>query len=173
MLDTMTATKTVGALCGALLVFLLSKWAAESIYHVGSDSHGEAHAAAAIFPDVADDHATVQVEEELDILALIASADIAKGAKVFAKCKACHQVEEAKNGVGPHLVGVMGRTVAVIDGFAYSNPMQDLEGVWDPDALSEFLANPKRYLPGTKMTFVGLKKPQDRANLIAWLQSLQ
>ena len=173
MLDTMTATKTVGALCGALLVFLLSKWVAESIYHVGSDSHGEAHAAAVIFPDVADDHAAAQVEEEVDILTLIASADIAKGAKVYAKCKACHQVEETKNGVGPHLVGVIGRTVAVIEGFNYSNPMRDLEGVWDPDALSEFLTNPKRYLPGTKMTFVGLKKPQDRANLIAWLQSIQ
>ncbi len=173
MPDTMTATKTVGALCGALLVFLLGKWAAESIYHVGSVDHGDGHGATPIFANIADDHLESAVEEIVDILTLLAAADTSKGAKVFAKCKACHQVEEPKNGVGPHLVGVIGRQIAIIDGFKYSNPMAELEGIWDEEQLSAFLANPRKYLPGTKMTFVGLKKPQDRANLIAWLQSLQ
>ncbi len=173
MLDTMTATKTVGALCGALLVFLLSKWAADSIYHTGSAGHGDAHDTAAIFPDVVEEVGSSAVEEVIDLAALIANADLAKGEKVFVKCKACHVVGEPTNGVGPHLVGIMDRSVASIAGFDYSNPMAALGGVWDPETLSAFLENPKRNLPGTKMTFVGLKKPQDRANLIAWLQSLQ
>ncbi|MCE2522545.1 MAG: cytochrome c family protein [Rhodobacteraceae bacterium] len=173
MLDTMTATKIVGALCGAMLVLLLGKWAAESIYHVGPIGHGDDHGAVPIFADIAEDQLDTPVEEVVDILTLLASADIAKGAKVFAKCKACHKVEESTNGVGPHLVGIVGRQIGIIDEFKYSNPMADLEGVWDPEQLAAFLANPKKYLPGTKMSFVGLKKPKDRANIIAWMQSLQ
>lgn len=173
MPDTMIATKIVGALCGAMLVLLLGNWAAESIYHVGSVGHGEDHAAVQIFADIADSPSDTAVAEVVDFVALLASADIDKGAKVFAKCKACHKVEEQTNGVGPHLVGIMGRQIAIIDGFNYSNPMSEMEGTWDPEQLQAFLANPKKYLPGTKMSFVGLKKPQDRANIIAWLQSLQ
>ena len=173
MFDTMTATKTVGALCGAMLVLLLGKWAAESIYHVGMDSHGDSHAIASLFPEPDAHGDAAAVVEAVDIMALLAEADAAKGAKVFAKCKACHKADDAVNGVGPHLVQVIGRAVAAIDDFSYSGPMSEMEGSWDVETLAAFLANPKRFLPGTKMSFVGLKKPKDQANLIAYLQSLQ
>ncbi len=173
MFDTMTATKTVGALCGAMLVLLLGKWAAESIYHVGLDSHGDGHAVASLFPEPTAHDDGAATAEAVDIMALLVEADAARGAKVFAKCKACHKADEAVNGVGPHLVRIMGRAVATIDGFDYSGPMAELGGNWNVEVLAAFLANPKKFLPGTKMSFVGLKKPRDQANLIAYLQSLQ
>ena len=170
MLDTMTATKVVGAGCGALLVLLLSNWVAESLYHV--ESHGspvaEMVAAASIGADDADDEA-----EEVDFAVLLDEASADKGAKVFAKCKACHIVDEPKNGAGPHLVGIVGRTIAALEDFRYSGPMSDLEGEWTTESISAFIENPRKFLPGTKMTFVGLKKPKDRADVISYLLSFQ
>ena len=174
MLDTMTATKIVGALCGALLVLLLGKWAADIIYHIGTAVHGKDHAKSTIFADLeVDDHAAgASEQEEVDLAALLAIANPDKGQKVFAKCKACHKLEEAVNGVGPHLVSVIGRPVAEVAGFDYSGPMAALQGEWTEDRISDFLANPRKFLPGTKMSFAGLKKGADRANLIAYFRSL-
>lgn len=177
MLDTMTATKAVGALCGALLIFLFGQWAAEALYHVGHgayDSH-EGVAELAYAAQASVDPAGV-AGEEVDFAELIATADAARGEKVFAKCKACHTIGEQKNGVGPHLLGIFGRQVANVPEFAYSGPMADLgdEGAaWDLDSLSEFLMNPRKYMPGTKMSFAGLKKPKDRANVILYLQQAE
>ena len=175
MLDTMTATKTVGALCGALLVFLLGQWVASSIYHVGDAGHGDAHGGSAIFADleaVQDDHGKAAAET-VDFTLLLAEADPAKGQKVFAKCKACHKADEETNGVGPHLVALIDRPVGAIAGFKYSSPMAALGGVWDINRIAEFLDNPKKSVPGTKMSFAGLKKDKDKANVISYLLSLQ
>ena len=175
MPDTMTATKTVGAVCAALLVLLLGQWAASSIYHVGEGGHGAGHAVSVIFADLEEGHAVDAADDApaVDIATLLATADPAKGKKVFAKCKACHKADEASNGVGPHLVAIIDREVANIGDFRYSNPMAELSGVWDIERISAFVANPKSFLPGTKMSFAGLKKDTDRANLISYLQSLQ
>jgi cytochrome c len=166
MFDTMTLTKIGGGVFGALLILLLGKWAAEEIYHM--DSHGEA--AYVIEVEGADDGA--EEVAEVNIEELIASADIGKGAKVFKKCGACHKLEDGVNGVGPSLYGVVGRDVGSSDGFGYSGVLAGLEGDWTAQALDGFLAKPKAYAPGTTMGFAGLKKPQDRANLIAYLDSL-
>ena len=100
---------------------------------------------------------------------------VGDGENVFKKCKACHQVGEgAKNRTGPELNAIVGRTVGAVEGFRYSPPMADLGATgaaWTPESLAEFLANPKGYLPGTKMSFAGLRKPEDAKAVIEYLKS--
>jgi len=171
MFDTMTTTKIIGGLCGTFLVFLLGNMAAESLYHVGTESHGdEEHAMA--YPIETDESAHGgAAEEAVDFTVLLASADPAKGEKVFGKCKACHKLD-GSNGTGPHLDGVVGRDIGGVSGFGYSSILTELPGNWTPDALDAFIENPKGYATGTKMSFAGLSKAEDRANLISYLQSL-
>ncbi|MDH5452287.1 MAG: cytochrome c family protein [Paracoccaceae bacterium] len=171
MFDTMTLTKAGGALCGALLIFLLGKWAAESLYHTGASGHGGEEMAQAYTIDTGADEGGETAEEGPDFATLFASADAGAGEKVFGKCKACHKLD-GSNGTGPYLDGVVNRAVGGVAGFGYSDGMAGHGGNWDPESLSAFLENPKKYLPGTKMSFAGLSKPQDRVNLIAYLQSL-
>ena len=99
------------------------------------------------------------------------AGDAAAGAKVFKKCKACHYVDREKNKSGPHLVNVVGRAAGVVEGFKYSKAMAGSGLVWDEVTLTGFLAKPKRYLKGTKMSFAGLKKESDIANVIAYLKA--
>ncbi len=105
-------------------------------------------------------------------VAMIASADPAKGEKVAAKCKACHDLsKDAKNKVGPHLWGVIGRNHAEVSDFAYSDVMKGMAGKpWTFEDLDKFLTKPKDYAPGTKMSFPGLPKAEDRAALLRWLR---
>ena len=105
-------------------------------------------------------------------MALVASADAGKGEKVFRKCSACHKLEEGANGTGPYLYGVVDRPVAAAAGFGYSAAMQSHGGNWTPEELDAFIANPKGYIQGTSMSFAGLKKAQERADLIAYLQTI-
>lgn len=101
------------------------------------------------------------------------AGDVEAGKKVYRKCKACHVVDKEKNRVGPHLVGVMGRAVASADGFKYSDAMTEwgADKVWDDALFDAFLADPKGTVKGTKMSFRGLKKAEDRANVIAYIES--
>ena len=175
MFDTMTMTKITGGLCGMFLVFLLGKWAAETIYHVGGGhggGHGEeAHQGYTI--DTGDDgHTGDPVETGPSFAEVYATADAAAGEKEFKACKSCHKVEDGKNGTGPHLYGVVGRDVAAIDGFNYSGKLIAVVQNWGPEELNGFLENPKGYAPGTKMAYKGMRDIEDRANLIAWLDSL-
>jgi len=106
---------------------------------------------------------------------VLPAADVAAGEAVFAKCKSCHSIEQGgPNGTGPDLWGVQGRKPATHGGFAYSPAMVEFgakQPVWDYDHMYEYLKSPQKYVPGTKMTFVGLKKPEDRINIIAFLHS--
>jgi len=169
MFDTMTLTKISAGLCGALLFLLLGKWAAEEVYHMGG-GHGGDHAAGYVIE--VEDAAPTEEVAEVSIEELLASADIAKGAKVFKKCGACHKLEAGVNGTGPSLYGIVGKDIATSDGFGYSGALTGLEGDWTAEALNGFLTKPKDYAPGTTMGFAGLKKPADRANVIAYLDSL-
>ena len=111
----------------------------------------------------------------LPMVAAHAEGDPAKGKKVFNKCKACHFADKKKNKVGPYLLGVVGRPVASVEGFRYSKAMKAKAaelGTWTEENLDKYLANPKKFVPGNKMAFVGLKKAEDRANVIAYLKSL-
>lgn len=107
------------------------------------------------------------------LVTTIALADVAAGEKVSKKCKACHVFDEGgKNKLGPALWGVVGRDIASYDGYNYSGALQGMDGEWTYDRLDQFLAAPKKYIPGTKMVFAGVKKEADRANLILYLRSL-
>jgi cytochrome c len=170
MFDTMTITKAGGAACGALLIFLMGSWAAESIYHVGGKHHGEGeeHFGYEIVMEEASD-APAEGEEEVDFGALVAAADLGAGEKVFAKCQTCHKLD-GSDGTGPHLNGIVGKAKAASAGFGYSDALVAMAAdTWTPDNLNAFLTNPKKYAPGTKMAFAGLPKVEDRANLVAWL----
>jgi cytochrome c len=104
----------------------------------------------------------------------LAEGDAAKGEKVFAKCKACHEVEKGVNKVGPTLKGVVGRKAASVEGYKYSEGMlaKAAEGVvWDEPTLTAYLPDPKAFVPKTKMAFAGLKKPEDVADVIAYLKA--
>ena len=104
------------------------------------------------------------------IAALMATADVQAGQAVFAKCAACHTINKGgANGIGPNLWGTMGAPVGHVAGFAYSDALKSKGGSWDFDRMSEWLTSPRAFAPGTKMTFAGLGKPEDRANLIAYL----
>jgi len=100
----------------------------------------------------------------------LASADPAKGADVFKKCAACHNADKGgANQLGPNLWGVLGEPVGVGHGFAFSDALAKKGGTWNWDNLAQWLTSPKAFAPGTKMTFAGLGNPQDRANVIAFL----
>ncbi len=96
--------------------------------------------------------------------------DVAKGEKVYKKCKACHALEAGKKKVGPSLHGVFGRKAGTVEGFKYSKAMVDSGIVWDAETISAYMADPKGYIPKNRMAFPGLKKEADRADLIAYLK---
>ncbi len=97
-------------------------------------------------------------------------ADYDKGRKQFAKCRSCHLVDEgAGHRVGPNLHGVFSRSIGGAEGFPYSKAVQEADFEWTPERLNEWLANPKQFLPGNRMTFAGIADATQRENLIAYL----
>jgi cytochrome c len=124
-------------------------------FAVAAEAGGEAGAAAAV-----------------PIATLLATADVAKGEAVFKKCAACHTIAQGgPNGIGPNLWAAMGKPHGHVAGFSYSDALKSVPGNWDFEGMDKWLANPKKYAPGTKMTFAGLGNPEERANLIAYLNS--
>jgi len=100
-----------------------------------------------------------------------ADGDPAAGKRVFNQCMACHSVAKGKNGLGPGLFGVVGRKAGTAEGFNnYSPAMKKADVTWTEENLSKYLADPKGFVPGNRMIFVGLKKDEDRANVIAFLK---
>jgi cytochrome c len=127
------------------------------VVEVAADTGGGAAAVA----DVPPDWGTV-----------LPKADVAAGEAVFAKCQSCHSL--TANGTGPDLTGVVGRKPGSEAGFSYSPAMEAFaakQPIWDYEHIYEFVKNPQAYISGTKMTFVGLKKPEDRINVIAFLHT--
>lgn len=103
-----------------------------------------------------------------------ADGDAAKGEKIYVKCKTCHDIDKGVNKVGPSLKGLVGRKAAAVPDFKYSEAMiaKGAEGVvWDEATLTAYLPDPKAFVPKTKMVFAGLKKPEDIADLIAFLKT--
>ena len=103
--------------------------------------------------------------------AALAAGDAAAGEKVFKKCKTCHSFDPGKRKLGPHLKGVVGRKAGSVEGFKYSKAMAGSDITWDEASLDAFLKKPKKFLKGTKMSFGGLKKDEQRADLIAYLKT--
>lgn len=102
---------------------------------------------------------------------LLASADVDQGKRLFLQCRACHSLEQGGiNKVGPNLYGFFGQVAGIVPDFVYSDALKESGINWSPETLDQWLARPSEFLPGNRMVFVGIRKPVDRANLIAYLQ---
>jgi cytochrome c len=178
MFDTMTLTKLGGGFFGAWLVFLLGGWAADSIYSAPEHhGEGEEHAQAYVIEvEGAEPEATDEPAE--DPVALFAAAfptaDAAAGAEIFdRRCSSCHANVAGENKTGPYLHGVVGRPVDAATGFeGYSGALETVFDVWTPENLNIFILNPKGAVAETAMNFAGLDDAKERADLIAYLDSL-
>lgn len=123
--------------------------------------------------EVASDDAEAAGKSEVSRAELLASADIERGKVIAKKCLACHSFEKGgANKVGPNLWGVIGHDIASANGFAYSKVLIEMEGNWDIDKIWKFVNNPKKYATGTKMAFAGIKKPEQIADLVAYINSM-
>jgi cytochrome c len=116
----------------------------------------------------ADDRVTAETIAAYEAL----TGDAAKGKRVFTQCMSCHSVQEGKNLSGPSLYGIVGRTSGTIEGFKYSPANADSGIVWTEATMFAYLENPRAFIPGTLMSFPGLRKEQDRADVIAYLKSV-
>lgn len=168
-MDTLEITKFVGAACGSLLVFMLIQTGSHALHSTGG--HGEDHHNAYVI-EVEEEVAEEVEVVEVDFSEVYASADAASGERQFRACAACHKLEDGVNGVGPHLYGVVGRDIGAEGGFAYSDALSGMGDAWTPENLNAFLENPSGWAPGTKMSYRGLSGIENRANLIAYLESI-
>lgn len=163
--------KIIAAILVAMLVCMIAGNVADMLYVKDVQPKVRGFAI-----DVKDDKNTIQVaalvQAPIDIPALMAKANADLGKDVIKKCIACHNVgENEPNKIGPHLWDVVGRDKASISDYSYSKPMQNKGGKWDYESLFSFLQAPSSYIPGTKMSFAGLSKPEDIANVIAFLRN--
>ncbi len=103
--------------------------------------------------------------------AALAEGDAEAGKKVFKKCKTCHTFDPGKKKIGPHLKGVVGRKAGSVEGYKYSKAFREIDITWDEANLDKYLTKPKAFIKGTKMSFAGLKKEAQRADVIAYLKA--
>ena len=175
-MDSFELTKVLGALLAAGLIATFAGFIAGQVYPEPEmetrayvpESSEETEAAGA------QEAAAPTEPEATGIVAVIAAATPEAGQKVFKKCAACHTPNKGgANRIGPNLWDVVNRPVASAEGFAYSDALKGRSGeVWSFESLDAFLQKPKDWAPGNKMSFAGVKKPEQRAQVIAYLRSL-
>lgn len=164
--------KIFGAVLLAGLIAMLSGFAAKVLVHPKS-LEKNAYVVAVPEGQGKPAEAAAAAAGPAPIAPLLAKADAAAGQTAAKACAACHSFEKGgANKVGPNLFGVLGGSKGHVQGFGYSDALVKTGGQWSYDELNKFLYDPKAYAPGTKMTFAGLKKDQERANVIAYLRSL-
>lgn len=161
--------KVIGAvLLGGFVLLLSSIIAGKLVVPHKSESPAMAVAPGETGGQAAAPAAEAKLES---VIPLLATADLKAGEATFKKCGACHTIEKGgPNKIGPNLWGVVGGPHAHMPSFAYSDALKGKPGTWDYDNLNAWLFSPKAYAPGTKMSFAGLKKTQERADVIAWLR---
>ena len=167
--DPLFWNKVFGGILGSLLFFMVINEVGGVVYHPE-----KLDKPAYVIEVVESGAGAGAVEEVIDLAALLSAADVKKGERVAKKCISCHSFEKGgKTGTGPNLWGIFGDARAARAEFTkYSEALKSFEGVWDSESLFGFLENPKKYLKGTDMSFAGLRKPNDRANMIAYLMSM-
>ncbi|MCE2927598.1 MAG: cytochrome c family protein [Rickettsiales bacterium] len=174
--------KIAGAVLLAGVVAMFAGIGSEILYHGGGShsAHSEKKRGYTIEgAETADAGAGTEAAKEWvpeDIAPFMAKADVAAGEAQIKKCTACHTFDNSgKNGVGPNQWAIYNSDFAHKSDFAYSDALKTLHGKkkWSEQELSAFIENPRKYIPGNKMSFAGIKNPQDRANLIAYLKTLR
>ncbi len=166
----MEFNKLVAAILVAGLVFMAIDVGIDEVLHENSldkTVYPVPQAPAAVAEDA------IAEDAGPSLLALIGVADMAAGKKLVKRCAICHGFDQGgPNKIGPNLWGIVGAAVASHEGFSYSTGLSAVGGEWSYEALDAYLTKPKDFAPGTKMTFAGIKKPGDRANVIGFLRVL-
>ena len=169
--DPLFVNKLAAAVLSAGLLAMITGFIAQQIFHTEFPEK-QAYVIAEGATPAASQTASAPAGPQ-PIAPLLASASVENGEKVAKKCASCHTFEKGgANKIGPNLWNIVGAKTAHAEGFGYSGAMQGMGKTWDYEALGEFLYSPKDYVKGTKMTFAGLKKDQDRADIVAYLRSL-
>jgi len=174
-MNSFTFNKIAGAVLGTLLLgFVIIE--VSHMFYPSPREHGHVENPGYVVAGMEHDtghEEVVEVEDVVDLAALMASADADAGAGRFAPCAGCHTTEEGGAArMGPNLWNIVNRPMASVEGFRYSDAMVELGGNWTYERLFDFLENPRGFVPGTNMSFGGIRQEGRRANLIAYLRGL-
>ena len=170
-MDSFEINKILGALLGTCLVLVAMHIASGAIFT--QEPPAKPGYEIAVKEEAPQGAAAPAVPAEVPIANLLASASVERGAQVAKQCLACHNFQEGQGAkVGPDLYAVVGRPLASVPGFKYSAALKAKGGTWTFDALNTWLTKPSVDVPGTAMTFAGLSNEKQRADVIAYLNSL-
>ncbi|HEY0106810.1 MAG TPA: cytochrome c family protein [Rhizomicrobium sp.] len=172
-MDSWEFNKIAGAVLGTLIFILVIAFSTEALFEPEKPAKEAFHVEGVVETASTGGAATAPVEEPLpDWGTVLPTADIAGGKAISARCEQCHDISKGgANKIGPELYGVIGRPRATEPGFSYSSAMSADHEPWTFDKIFKFIKQPQTYVPGTKMSFAGLRSAQDRINLIAFLRT--
>ncbi|MBV9993296.1 MAG: cytochrome c family protein [Alphaproteobacteria bacterium] len=171
-MDSFEWNKIAGAVLGTLIFILVIGFASEAIFEAPEPAK-PGYVVEGVQEEASTTGGTAAPAEEAlpDFGTVLPTADAAAGQKISARCEQCHDLSKGgPNKIGPNLWGVVGRARATHPGFSYSGAMSANHDPWRFDTLFKFLKSPAAFVPGTKMSFAGLRSAQDRINLLAWLR---
>jgi len=171
-MDSFEWNKIAGAVLGTLIFVLVVKFATEAIFEVPKPAK-PGYVVEGVTEEASNTSTAAPAEEAPpDWGTVLPAADAAAGQKISARCEQCHDLSKGgPNKIGPNLWGVLGRPRGTHAGFSYSGAMSASHDNWNFDSIFKFLKSPATMVPGTKMSFAGLRSAQDRINLIAWLRT--
>lgn len=172
-MDSFEWSKIAGAVCGTLILVLVIKFAGEAIFEPAKPAKEAYHVDGVVETAAATGAAAAPAAEPLpDFGTVLATADVTAGRAVSGKCEQCHDISKGgPNKIGPELWNLIGRARGTEAGFSYSSAMNSDHTPWTYDLLFKYLKSPQAMVPGTKMSFAGLRSADDRVNLLAYLRT--